>query len=262
MDDNNIKNIVKEGYSTIARSNSSCCGTSCCGDNESSQKISKLVGYTEEDLKNVPENSNLGLGCGNPVTLASLKKGEIVLDLGSGAGFDCFLAADKVGENGKVIGVDMTPDMVEKAKNNARNSNYTNVDFRLGEIENLPLDNNSVDVVISNCVINLSPDKKRVFEEVYRVLKPDGKMVVSDIVLLQNLPDSIRNSIEAYVGCISGAVIKDQYLNLIKNAGFKDIHVIDEAKFPQDAISSIINENDLSKYGDSIVSIKIEATKK
>lgn len=156
----------------------------------------------------------------------------------------------------------MTPDMVEKAKDNARRSNYTNVEFRLGEIEKLPLDKESVDVVISNCVINLSPDKGRVFKEVYRVLKPDGKMVVSDIVLLQKLPDSIRNSIEAYIGCVSGALLKDKYLNLIENAGFKDIHVTDEAKFPQDAISSIIDEKDLLRYADSIISIKIEAIKK
>ena len=257
-----VKDIVKKGYTTIARNNNSCCGpASCCGGDESPQKISKQVGYSEEDIKNVPENSNLGLGCGNPVALASLSEGETVLDLGSGAGFDCFLAADKVGDNGKVIGVDMTPDMVEKAKENARKSNYTNVEFRLGEIEELPLENDSVDIVISNCVINLSPDKKRVFEEVYRVLKPDGRLVISDIVLLEELPESIRNSIEAYVGCISGAVKKDTYIDLVKNAGFKDIQIIDESKFPQDALSSVIEKEDISRYADSIVSIKI-GTKK
>lgn len=257
-----VKDIVKKGYTTIARNNISCCGpVSCCSGSESPQKISKQVGYSEEDIKNVPENSNLGLGCGNPVALAFLSEGETVLDLGSGAGFDCFLAADKVGDNGKVIGVDMTPDMVEKAKENARKSNYTNVEFRLGEIENLPLDDNCVDVVISNCVINLSPDKKRVFEEVYRVLKPDGRLIISDIVLLEELPDSIRNSIEAYVGCISGAVKKDTYIDLIKNTEFKDIQIIYESKFPQDAMSSMIENEDISGFADSIVSIKIRAMK-
>ncbi|ADI73655.1 Methyltransferase type 11 [Methanohalobium evestigatum Z-7303] len=262
MKNKDIKNVVKKEYSTIAKNNNSCCGSvSCCGSRESPEEISKLVGYTEEDLKNVPRDSNLGLGCGNPVYLASLKKGEVVLDLGSGAGFDCFLAADKVDEDGLVIGVDMTPDMVEKAKNNAVKDNYTNVEFRLGEIENLPLDDNSVDVVISNCVINLSPDKEKVFNDVYRVLKPDGRLVVSDIVLLQDLPESIRNSIEAYVGCISGALKKEDYLDLIEKAGFKDIQIIDESEFPHDALSSVSDEYDIFRYAESIVSIKIKASK-
>src|SRR3972149_9853511 len=217
-----IKKVVRERYAKIVKQDSSCCGTteSSCGSSNSTHEISKEIGYSEEELKAVPEESNLGLGCGNPVALASLREGETVLDLGSGAGFDCFLAANKVGKNGKVIGVDMTPEMIEKARENIKKGNYENVEFRLGEIENIPVADNSVDVIISNCVINLSPDKKRVFQEALRVLKPGGRLVVSDIVLLEELPDFIRNSIEAYIGCISGAIMKDKYIESIRESGF------------------------------------------
>jgi SAM-dependent methyltransferase len=190
------------------------------------------MGYTEEELGTVPEGANLGLGCGNPVALASLQEGETVLDLGAGAGFDCFLAAGRVGDRGKIIGVDMTPEMVEKARDNARKGNYTNVEFRLGEIENLPVGDNCVDAVISNCVINLSPDKKRVFVETFRVLKPGGRLMISDIVLLKALPDFIKNSIQAYVGCMAGAMLKDEYLKAVGEAGFQDVKIIDETAFP------------------------------
>jgi len=166
------------------------------------------------------------LGCGNPVALASLKKGEVVLDLGSGAGFDAFLAANQVGETGRVIGVDMTPEMLEAARGNAEKGGYKNVEFRLGEIENLPVDDSSIDVIISNCVINLSPDKAAVFKEAYRVLKPGGKLMVSDIVLLGELPESVRNSPEAYVSCIAGASMKSDYMKMIKNAGFKNVKAV------------------------------------
>jgi ubiquinone/menaquinone biosynthesis C-methylase UbiE len=196
------------------------------------------MGYTEEEMKAVPEGANLGLGCGNPVALASLKEGETVLDLGSGAGFDCFLASGKVGPMGRIIGVDMTPEMVEKARENARKGNYANVEFRLGEIENLPTGDNSVDAVISNCVINLSPDKKRVFAETFRVLKPGGRLMISDIVLLKELPDFIRNSIQAYVGCVSGAMLKDEYLRAVREAGFQDVKIIDETAFPAELMIS------------------------
>jgi ubiquinone/menaquinone biosynthesis C-methylase UbiE len=196
------------------------------------------VGYSDEDLGSVPEGANLGLGCGNPVALASLKKGETVLDLGSGAGFDCFLVADRVGKKGKVIGVDMTPEMLEKARDNARKGNYKNVEFRLGEIENLPVADNSVDVIISNCVINLSPDKQRVFQEAFRTLKPGGRLMVSDMVLLKELPDSIRNSVTAYVGCISGAVLKDEYIKTIKAAGFRKVKIIEETSFPIECMTN------------------------
>src|SRR3972149_5198615 len=229
-----IKKVVRERYAKIVKQESSCCGNieSSCGSSNSDHEISKVIGYSEEELKAVPEDSNLGLGCGNPVGLASLREGETVLDLGSGAGFDCFLAANKVGKNGRVIGVDMTPEMIEKARENARKGNYENVEFKLGEIENLPVADNSVDVVISNCVINLSPDKPRVFQEAFRVLKPGGRLMVSDIVLVKELPDYIRKSFEAYVGCLSGAVMKSQYINEIKSAGFKDVKVINETFFP------------------------------
>ncbi len=235
MKDEKVKQVVREGYARIIQQSSSCgCSpvSSCCGSTDLAQDVSKKIGYTEEELKTVPEGANLGLGCGNPVALVSLKEGEIVLDLGSGAGFDCFLAADKVGSSGRVIGVDMTPEMIEKARENARKGNYGNVEFRLGEIENLPVADNSADAVISNCVINLAPDKSRVFMEAFRVLKPGGRLMVSDIVLLKELPDFIKNSIEAYIGCLSGAIMRDEYVGAIKAAGFQDIRIIDETAFP------------------------------
>jgi len=199
MKEENIKKAVREGYAKVARGSESCCGTSNpCDDNISNtgKEISKRIGYSEEEMSSVPEGANLGLGCGNPIALASLKKGETVLDLGSGGGFDCFLAANRVGKTGKVIGVDMTPEMLDKARENARKGKYENVEFRLGEIENLPVADGTVDVIISNCVINLSPDKKRVFKEAFRVLKPNGRLMVSDIVLLKKLPENIRKNIQ------------------------------------------------------------------
>jgi SAM-dependent methyltransferase len=240
MKEEETKKIVREGYAKIVKQNSSCCAPakSCCGSTNPTQEISKKIGYTEEELETVPEGANLGLGCGNPVALASLKEGETVLDLGSGAGFDCFLAASRVGNRGRVIGVDMTPEMLEKARENARKGNYTNVEFRLGEIESLPVADNSVDIVISNCVVNLSPDKKRVFAEAFRALKPGGRLMISDLVLLKELPDFIKNSIEAYIGCVSGAILKDEYLRVIKAAGFQDVKIVDEASFPAEFIVS------------------------
>ena len=234
MKEEEIKKIVRDGYAKIAREGSCCCQpvTSCCGGTELAQNISQKIGYTEEEIKAVPGGANLGLGCGNPVAFASLREGETVLDLGAGAGFDCFLAADRVGKNGKVIGVDMTPEMLEKARGNVRKGNYANVEFRLGEIENLPVADNSVDAVISNCVINLAPDKRKVFEEAYRILKLGGRLMVSDIVLLKELPDFVKNSIEAYIGCISGAIIRDKYIEAVKGAGFQGVRIIDEASFP------------------------------
>jgi SAM-dependent methyltransferase len=230
------------------------------------------MGYTEEELNVVPEGANLGLGCGNPVALASLKEGETVLDLGSGAGFDCFLASSKVGRRGKIIGVDMTPEMVEKARDNARKGNYTNVEFRLGEIENLPVGDHSVDAVISNCVINLSPNKMRVFIETFRVLKPGGRLMISDIVLLKELPDFIKNSIQAYVGCVSGAMLKDEYLKAVREAGFEDVKIVDETAFPAELMVSdpiakeIIKKLEMEpkKVGEiasSVMSIKVHGAK-
>lgn len=268
------KDIVRNNYAKIAQQGNSCCAplSSCCGTNDLAHDVSRKIGYTEEELKEVPQGSNLGLGCGNPVALASLKKGETVLDLGSGAGFDCFLAADRVGRSGKVIGVDMTPEMTEKAKSNATKSDYSNVEFRTGEIENLPVADNSADAVISNCVINLSPEKQRVFHEIFRVLKPGGRMIVSDIVLIRELPDFLKDSADAYIACISGAVTRDEYLNAVKNAGFQEIEIIDESSFPvegwiNDPIIRSIAENlkispeEINEITGSIVSIKIKGVK-
>ena len=240
MNKEETRKIVRERYAKIVKPNSSCCtpAKSCCGSTNLTQEISKKMGYTEEELKAVPEGANLGLGCGNPVALASLKEGETVLDLGSGAGFDCFLAASRVGDKGRVIGIDMTPEMLEKARDNTRKGNDANVEFRLGEIESLPVADNSVDAVISNCVINLSPDKKRVFSEVFRALKPGGRLMISDIVLLKELPDFVKNSIEAYIGCVSGALLKDEYIRTIKAAGFQDVRIIDETSFPMEFIAN------------------------
>jgi len=239
-EDKRVKKIVKEGYARIAKGNRSCCATesTCCGTVDIPTDISKHIGYSEEELRAVPGGSNLGLGCGNPVALASLREGEAVLDLGSGAGFDCFLAAQRVGKRGKVIGVDMTPEMVQKARENAKKGKYDNVEFKLGEIESLPLPDNAVDVVISNCVINLSPDKAKVFKEAFRVLKPGGRIMISDMVLLKELPDPVKNSIEAYVGCLSGAIMKPEYIALIEKAGFQQVRVADETSFPMDLMAN------------------------
>ena len=278
MKDEEIRKKVREGYAKMAEKEQPCCAPTdtCCNSGSSAQTISKAIGYADEDLNSVPEGANLGLGCGNPIALASLMEGETVLDLGSGAGFDCFLAANKVGKQGKVIGVDMTPEMVEKARENARKGNYGNVEFRLGEIENIPAGDNSVDVVISNCVINLSPDKERVFNEAFRVLKPGGRLMVSDIVLLKELPDFIRNSIAAYVGCISGAMMKDEYIKAIERVGFGEVKIVEEKLFPIDcidndlfakeSIDAVIGKTSTSmeKVGDianSVVSIRVQGTK-
>lgn len=275
MSDNNIKKAVRDNYAKVATSGSCCSGpiTNCCGQENLVNEISSSIGYSQEDMDKVPEGSNLGLGCGNPIALASLKKGEIVLDLGSGAGFDCFLAADRVGPEGRVIGVDMTPEMLEKARENAEKDNLSNIEFRLGEIENLPVADSTVDIVISNCVINLSTDKDRVFSEAFRVLKPGGRIMVSDIVLTRELPDIIRKNVSAYVGCISGAIIKEDYLNAVSKAGFTDVKILDETNFPINYIvsdnSAVIIKNDLDLDKDevkdleeSVLSIKVSAFKK
>ncbi|MBU2608654.1 MAG: arsenite methyltransferase [Chloroflexi bacterium] len=273
MKEAEIKKTVRENYGQIAQNKGSCCGpaSSCCGGSVV-EDISRSIGYEEGDLTSVPEGANLGLGCGNPVALASLKEGETVLDLGAGAGFDCFLAANRVGEKGRVIGVDMTPEMIDKARENANKSGYKNVEFRLGEIENLPVADNSVDVLISNCVINLSPDKPRVFKEAFRVLKPGGRLMVSDITLLKELPAFIRDSIAAYVGCISGALIKDEYIRAIKDAGFREVEIVDEAVFPVEfmandpTVGAIIDKitipmEKVMDVASSVVSIKVQGVK-
>lgn len=238
MKDNDIKSVVREKYGNIAAASGSCCpSASCCGG-PALTDIGKKIGYAESDIAAVPEGANLGLGCGNPIALASLKEGETVLDLGSGAGFDCFLAAGRVGPNGKVIGVDMTPEMIERAQANARKDGVENVEFRLGDIERLPVEDAIVDVIISNCVINLAPDKGRVFREAFRVLKPEGRLMVSDIVLKKPLPDAVKNSVAAYVGCVAGASLKEEYLEAMREAGFADVAVQSEAPFPVDCVTT------------------------
>jgi arsenite methyltransferase len=227
-----IRKYVRDRYAGIAKQGGSCCGPSaCCGVAETAELVSGRIGYSEEEMKLAPRGSNLGLGCGNPTALASLRPGETVLDLGSGAGFDCFLAAGQVGPGGKVIGVDMTPEMIQKARENAQKGNHENVEFRLGEIEHLPAANGSVDVVISNCVINLSPAKDEVFAEAYRVLKPGGRAMISDIVLSGELPEVVARSLAAYAGCIAGAIRKEEYLHLMEATGFQDVHVVQESRF-------------------------------
>ncbi|MFQ6063924.1 MAG: arsenite methyltransferase [Candidatus Bathyarchaeia archaeon] len=238
MEEENIRKEVREGYAKIAREGL-CCGaeTSCSDSSKRYEKLSKEMGYTEKELQSVPEGANLSLGCGNPVALASLKEGETVLDLGSGAGIDCFLAAEKVGDKGKVIGVDMTPEMIDKARENAEKGNCRNVEFRLGEIENLPVGDNTVDAVISNCVINLSQNKKRVFEEAFRVIRPGGRLMVSDMVLLKELPESIKKRAHP-ASCVRYAIMKDKYIEAIKQAGFQDVRIIEEKRYSFEDITS------------------------
>ncbi len=282
MNKEEVHKTVRERYARVAkRKGSSCCAgagvspqiSPCCGaGGDLAQTISKKMGYSDEELNEVPEGANLGLGCGNPVALASLRTGEVVLDLGSGAGFDCFLAASRVGAKGKVIGVDMTSEMVDKARENARKGGYKNVEFRLGEIENLPAADDSVDAVISNCVINLSTNKQRVFDEAFRVLKPGGRLMVSDIVVLKELPDFVKDSVDAYVGCISGAIRKNDYLKAIKASGFKAVKVVDESIFPLDCLINDptarvimddlkITAEQVREVSASIASIKVQGLK-
>lgn len=283
MKEEDIKKEVRKNYADIAKQNRSCCGpqtptsvnplkaSSCSGAPPTASDMSKKMGYSEEELSKLPEGANLGLGCGNPVALASLKEGDTYLDLGSGAGIDCFLAAEKVGKTGKVIGVDMTPEMIDRARENAKKTEYDNVDFRLGEIEHLPVADNSVDVITSNCVINLSPDKSAVFKEAYRVLKPGGRLMISDIVLLKELPQTILDSIEAYVGCVSGALLKDEYLGIVRDSGFTDIEIISENFSGEIWVDNPLAESiiqqlgitieEASDLGKSVVSIKFSAVK-
>jgi arsenite methyltransferase len=223
MREDETKSKVREEYARIAMKQGSCCS----GSNY--KEISKKMGYTEDALASVPEGANMGLGCGNPTALASLREGETVIDLGSGGGFDCFLAAKSVGDKGKVIGVDMTPEMIDRARENARKGGFRNVEFRLGEIENLPVADSTADVVISNCVINLSPNKKRVFEDAFRVLKPGGRLMVSDIILMKELPETLRREMKPG-SCVTNAVMKDRYIDMIMQAGFQDVRIVKETQ--------------------------------
>lgn len=246
-----VKRKVRKAYSKVATNSNSCCCSCGCGsiDDQTKNRISKNIGYTDEELNTIPE-ANLGLGCGNPTAFSSIKEGDTVLDLGSGAGFDCFLASKKVGKTGKVIGVDMTEAMLEKAQILAKENKYTNVEFKLGDIEKLPLEDNTVNAIISNCVINLAPDKTKVFKEAFRVLRKGGKMYVSDIVLLGELTEEQTKDEDLLTGCVAGALQKEEYLSKLRQAGFK-VNVLSEDK-----------ELSKTQYNAlPIESIKIEATK-
>jgi SAM-dependent methyltransferase len=279
-DKEKVRQAVRESYGSIAKSVSmasgiaaapSCCGTSeskapvntqasCCGAPEVNQdQLNALKGYTSQDLASVPEGANMGLGCGNPVALASLKPGETVVDLGAGGGFDCFLAAKQVGENGKVIGVDMTPDMLTTARLNAEKIGAKNVEFRLGEIEHLPVADSSVDIIMSNCVINLSPDKLSVYRDAFRVLKPGGRLAIADIVATAPLPEKVQKDLALVAACVGGAATIDDTKEMLEEAGFVEIKVK-----PKDKSRELIRAWDPSKSdnaGDYVVSAYIEAVK-
>ncbi len=270
MENNNPQKIVREEYAKIAQNVSS----SCCGSSKSNARAASIkVGYSEDELKSIPESADMGLGCGNPTALVSIAEGETILDLGSGGGIDCFLAAQKAGPSGKVIGVDMTPEMIDRARKNAVTMGHGNVEFRLGEIESLPVADSSVDLIISNCVINLSTRKEQVFRESYRVLKKGGRIMISDVVLTGDLPEQVMKSVSAYVGCIAGAVKKECYLQMIVDAGFSDVRIIEETRIPaelwaNDPIAEKIKEEAGMVRGagkslfNSIASVKVFGRKK
>jgi SAM-dependent methyltransferase len=255
-----IRSKVRAHYASIAEQNSSgcsCAPSSCCsGDANKSQYAAKL-GYSKEELSAAPDGANLNLGCGNPLAIASIQKGETVLDLGSGAGFDCFLAARQLAGSGQVIGVDMTPEMVSKARRNAARSGYENVDFRLGEIEAMPVADAAVDLIISNCVINLSPNKPKVFKEAFRVLRKGGRLAISDVVASHPLPEAWKNDSERLAACIAGAETKANIEAWLKAAGFTDIRIVAKS-----SLKEIIDTWDETKtLGDVVVSAIIEARK-
>ena len=250
MANQNLKDVIKDRYGKIARGETTFCCPSC-GPSVTDQCLA--VGYTEEELRLVPELAILGVGCGNPTALADLKAGETVLDLGSGAGIDVFLAAKKVGEQGLVIGVDMTEDMVAKGRQLAREHGFGNVEFRLGEIEHLPLDAASVDVIISNCVINLTPDKLASFKEIHRVLKPGGRILIADLVTAGELPPDVRASAAAWADCLAGAMDKEAYLETIRRAGFADVTVVSESAYETPGMEA--------RLQGKIISVKVRAVK-
>ncbi|MGA2775363.1 MAG: arsenite methyltransferase [Candidatus Omnitrophota bacterium] len=265
-----MKDVVKRVYGDIAKSKKkSCCGPKSCDSRGAT--VSERIGYTKEELQSIPDEAVMGLGCGNPVALASLKEGETVVDLGSGAGIDVFLASRRVGDSGKVIGIDMTEEMLKRARENVKKGEFSNVEFKLGDIEAMPLEDNIADCVISNCVINLAQDKQKVFNEAFRVLKQGGRLMVSDMVLLKDLSEKISKSAEMYAGCVAGALKRDDYIAKIKNAGFKDISIIkeDPVRFldylgSDKVVSNIIenmSEKEIEEINSSVVSIKISAKK-
>jgi SAM-dependent methyltransferase len=258
MKENDIRQAVRENYATVATSVKCGCGPTCCGASNSAETASVNVGYSTEDVRSVPDGANMGLGCGNPQAMASLQPGETVLDLGRGGGFDCFLAAKQVGEKGAVIGVDMTPEMVSKARKNVAESGFPNIDIRLGEIENLPIADQSVDVIISNCVINLSPNKQRVFSEAFRVLKTGGRLAISDVIADAPLPESVRNDLALHAACISGASDREEVIDMLQKSGFTGIRVT-----PKGASKSFIKDWAPGSGAENyVVSAEIQAVRK
>ncbi len=265
-----IRGAVRDRYARVATEDEGCgCGPSCCGGGSQATDVSRAVGYTLTELSHVPEGANLGLGCGNPTAIASLQEGQTVLDLGSGAGLDCFLAARRVGPTGKVIGVDMTPQMIEKARANATTGGYANVEFRLGEIEALPVADATVDVIISNCVLNLSPDRPRVLAEARRVLRPGGRIVVSDMVSDRDVPAVVHGSLDAIAACLPTP--RQRYLEEFRAAGFEDVRITGEKPYPSSyilgdgGVRTFIEAHpegraELEAFADSIFGAHIEGT--
>jgi len=254
--------VVRERYGAIAAGQSTgCCSVPCgCNAPENASNVLGVIGYTAEDAAAIPAGANLGLGCGNPTALAEIRPGETVLDLGSGAGIDCFLAARATGPDGHVIGVDMTPAMIERARANSFQGPYANVEFRLGEIEHLPVADASVDVIVSNCVVNLSPDKPQVFRDALRVLKPGGRLMVSDLVLLRPLEPELRRSVDLYVGCVAGATERTEYLRMMREAGFRDVEVVREGRYDAGALALPANSSELAVF-EVVSSITVRARK-
>lgn len=264
LKEDKIRQAVRETYGEIAKTESTECGcspspTPCCDSSkeQESGKSSNDVGYSNQELSSVPEGANMGLGCGNPQAIAGLKAGETVVDLGSGGGFDCFLAAQAVGEKGHIIGVDMTPEMISKARENAEKGGYDNVEFRLGEIENLPVADNSAHIIISNCVINLSTDKQKVYKEAFRVLKPGGRLAIMDIVVTAELPQEVRENLALYTGCVAGATQLDDLKVILEKVGFKDIRIKTQGE-SKTLISKWVPGSKLEDY---ILSASIEGVK-
>jgi arsenite methyltransferase len=261
-----VRTIVREKYGAIAEGNSCGCGCGCAVDKpeaagpDAREAILPAIGYSSEQAAAIPGESNLGLGCGNPLAHADVRPGETVLDLGSGAGIDCFLAARATGPTGHVIGVDMTSAMIDRARAAAKKGSYANVEFRLAEIEHLPVADASVDLIISNCVVNLSPEKEQVFREALRVLKPGGRLVVSDLVWTRPIPDSIRTSVDALIGCVAGATLKDEYLDLMRRAGFASVEILSETRYSVGLDSLAKNAEEREAY-DAVRSVKVRALK-
>lgn len=270
---NEVKKAVRERYARAATESTGCCEPSCCGGGsaETAGGISNAIGYTREELAGLPADADLGLGCGNPTAIASLAAGQTVLDLGSGAGIDCFLAAKQVGPTGRVIGVDMTPEMIDRSRTNAERGGYSNVEFRLGEIEALPVADASVDVIVSNCVLNLSTDKGRALAEAFRVLKPGGRVVVSDMVSDRPVPEALQNDLDAVAGCLP--TLRETYLQEFRDAGFADVRITSEKPYPtsyvleEGGVQSFLADHpeaggELERFAGSIFGAHFEATKR